>query len=274
MKKTIIIVAVLAAALAGFYWLTHYRAAQKAALESAPQEATVIKVRVISPTEEIIHEKVSFVGNVEAEETVPVYPKLKDLTITAINVNVGDRVKEGDVLARLDNSLMSTNLQQARQGVATAEANVRQAESTFQTQKRDYDRYKSLVADGVVSKQEFDRIENQYRIAEEQRRTAQFALADAKAALSNVQINMGYHSVVAPASGIISERNADPGDKSNPDAAMFVVSRQDRLKLTGSVPENAFMKLALGAPATVVAEALPGETFKASVTRIYPTIDV
>jgi Cu(I)/Ag(I) efflux system membrane fusion protein len=75
-------------------------------------------------------------------------------------------------------------------------------------------------------------------------------------------------------SGVVSERGADPGDKSDSDSAMFVISRQDRLKLTGAIPENAFMKLAPGAPATVEVRALPGQTFKASVTRVHPTIDV
>lgn len=273
-KNTVMIVLVLAAALAGFYMLVNYRAEQKANLESAERAATVINVRIVSPQEEAVQSRVSFVGNIEAEETVPIYPKLKDLTITKVLVNVGDTVKSGQVLATLDDSLMSTNLQQSRQAVATAEANVRQAESTYRTNKSDYDRYQSLVKDGVVSRQEFERVENLYRIAGEQRKAAQFALADAKAALSGVQINMGYHSVTASASGVIAERNADPGDKSDPDSAMFVVSRQERLKLTGNVPESSFMTLQLGAPATVTAEALPGQSFKATVTRIYPTVDV
>ena len=273
-KNTVIILLVLVLSLAGFYMLVNHRAEQKANLEGAERAATVLNVKVISPHEETVHERVSFVGNIEAEETVPIYPKLKDLTITKVLVNVGDAVKSGQTLATLDNSLLSTNLQQAQQAVATAEAGVRQAESTFRTNKSDYDRYQSLVKDGVVSRQEFEKVENQYRISEEQRRSAQFALTDAKAALSNVQINMGYHNLVAPAGGVIAERNVDPGDKSNPDNPMFVISRQEKLKLTGSVPENAFMSLQLGAPATVTSEALPGQTFKATVTRIYPTIDV
>ena len=273
-KNTAIIVLALAAALAGFYMLVQYRAGQKANLESQERAATVINVKIIGAREETVYERVSFVGNIEAEETVPIYPKLKDLTITKVLVNVGDTVKSGQTLATLDNSLLSTNLQQAQQAVATAEAGLRQAESTYRTCKSDFGRYQSLVAEGVVSRQEYERIENQFRISEEQRRSAQFALTDAKAALSNVQINMGYHNVTASASGVIAERSADPGDKSNPDSAMFVVSRQERLKLTGTVPENAFMSLQLDAPAIVTSEALPGQTFKAAVTRIYPTIDV
>lgn len=272
-KSTGIIVLVLVVALVGFAGLVQYRANQKAALESGEREATVLNVKVIVASEDTIAERVSFVGSIEADETVPIYPKLGDLTIERISVNIGDEVKEGQTLARLDRSLMSTNLEQARQGVGTAQANVRQADSTFETRKRDYERYKSLVTEGVVSRQEFDQVENQYKIAQEQRSAARFQLSDARAALSNVQINMGYHEIKAPVSGVIAERNADPGDKSSPDKAMFVISRQTRLKLTGTVPEAAFMTLQLKAPAVVTAEALPGKTFQASVSRIYPTLD-
>jgi RND family efflux transporter MFP subunit len=264
---------ILAASLAVFYGLVRYRFSQKARLESQIPEVSAVNVRVIKATEETIREHVSFVGNIEAIETVPVYPKLSNLTVTNVNVYVGDRVKKGQILATLDDSLMTTNLQQAKQVVGAAEANFRQSESTSDTRRKDYERYKSLVDEGVISRQEFDQAENQFRVAQEQALSARHLLAEARAALSNARISMGYHNVVAPVGGIISERNVDPGDKSNSDNVMFVLSRQDGLKLTGMVSESAFMTLKTGAPATVTAEALPGQAFEASVTRVYPTVD-
>lgn len=263
----------LIVALLAFIGLIFHRAVQKANLENGSVVAAVINVRVVHAAEAAIREEVSFVGSIEAEETVPVYPKLGDLTIEKIVVNVGDYVKKGQLLAQLDSSLMVTNLRQVKQILGTAEAGLRQADSTYQMCKKDFERYRDLVGDGVVSRQEFDRVENQYRIAEEARSAARFQLEESRAALSNVQINIGYHNLVATASGVISARNADPGDKSDSGAPMFVISRVEHLKLAGAVPESAFMDLRVGAQAIVTAEALPGRSFEASVSRIYPTLD-
>lgn len=272
-NNTATIVVILLVALLVFTGLVFYRAAQKSNPDGERTDVVVINVKVVRATEMTVREKVSFVGNIEAEETVPVYPKLRDLTIDKVSVHVGDKVGKGQALARLDDNLMSTKLRQARQFVGTAEANLRQADSTYRVNKKNFERYRSLAMSDVVSKQEFDHVENQYRIAEEARNAARFQLEDAKAALANVQINMGYHHVVAPVSGVISERNADPGDKSDSDVPMFVISRQEHLKLSGTVPERTFMILRSGAPATVTVEALPGRSFKATVMRIYPTLD-
>lgn len=124
-------------------------------------------------------------------ERVPVLPRLSGHAVAKINVSVGDKVREGQVLAELDEAPLAVDLSRRRDALAQAEKNYREA---------------------VVSgDRETDRLKE--------------ALDRARGDLADIQTKMGYRYVIAPADGVVLERNVSPGGGSRADTVMFVIGR-------------------------------------------------
>lgn len=158
--------------------------------------------------------------------------------IIRINAEVGDYVKKGQVLAEMD----STNLVQARLQMHNA--------------KSEYERGKALYEKGGVSKSDFESIEMSYLVS--------------KSAYENLCENTVLES---PLEGVISARNYDEGDMYTMSSPLYVVQQINTLKALAAVSESDYSLLKKGAEVEITANALPGQTFKGKVARVYPTID-
>lgn len=233
-----------------------------------------IKVSVVKPTVMQFEDIVTFVGGVEPKEAAIVASKVtSNVTVLDVFVDIGDQVKQGQLLARLDDSLTRRQIEEARAAVAAAKASISQAKSQLQTTEKDYVRYKNLYQEQVISRQQLDQIEGQYEVDKAKLDQSQRQLEQAEAQLRQLQVMMSYHDIVSPVNGVIAERNIDPGDTVGAGSSCFVVSRQETVKIKGTITESDYPKVRLGQLAHVTIDAFPGVSFEGSVSRLSPTLD-
>ena len=158
--------------------------------------------------------------------------------ITKINVEIGDRVRKGQVLAEIDKA----QLQQAQLQLHNAEVEL--------------ERLRTLYNAGGLSKSDLDAIELQYNVAKTQ--------------VNNLIENT---TLLSPIDGVITARNYDAGDMYAMSAPIFTVEQIKPVKLLVAVSESDYSKVKKGDRVTITAEAFPDLTFDGKIDRIYPTID-
>ena len=158
--------------------------------------------------------------------------------ITKINVEIGDKVRKGQVLAEID----KFQLQQAQLQLHNAEVEL--------------GRLKALYEAGGISKSDLDAVELQYNVAKTQ--------------VNNLIENT---TLLSPIDGVISARNYDEGDMYAMAAPIFTVEQIKPVKLLVAVSESDYSKVKKGGSVTVKADAFPDLTFDGKIERIYPTID-
>ncbi len=214
-----------------------------AACGGKPQTAQTTTVADVKPSVKLAQVSVrpvdqvrDYVGTVEAEVKNNIAPQSPG-RINKIFVEVGDHVRKGQKLVQMD------------------AANLQQLTLQIENQKVDFARIKELYAVGGVSKAEFDNAKMSLEVSETQ--------------YNNIMENT---QLLSPIDGIVTARNYDNGDL-YAGAAILTVEQIRPVKLLVNVSENYYSKVKKGDKATITLDALPGETFTATVSLKYPTIN-
>lgn len=158
--------------------------------------------------------------------------------ITKINVEIGDFVKAGQVLAEID------------------KAQLLQAQLQLQNQEVELQRLKSLFEAGGLSQSDYDAIQMQYNVLKTQ--------------VDNLVENTTLRS---PVNGVVTARNYDVGDMYGMSMPIFTVEQIVPVKILVGVSESDYSKVKKGDSVEIVADAIPGKTFYGKINRIYPTVD-
>lgn len=158
--------------------------------------------------------------------------------IQKINVEVGDFVNAGQVLAEMD------RLQMEQTGLQ------------LKNNETELGRLRQLLAEGGISQSDFDAIELSYNVS--------------KSTYDNIVENTILRS---PVSGVVSARNYDRGDLYSMGQPIFTVQQIVPVKLLVGISETDYTKVKKGDKVTVTADAFPGKTFTGSVVRLYPVMD-
>jgi HlyD family secretion protein len=234
--------------------------------------------------------------------------------VEQLAVQVGDRVTAGQVIARLEQDDLRAAVEKARADLAaaeaklatvkngarlqelqTAEAALRQAEANQLLAKVNLDRYRQLYQDGGIALQQVDTASRDYDVAAAQVRTAreqlsltrekytpedlQYAVAEVaqtKAALRIIEVNLGYATITAPMSGVIASVSTQQGEtvtsgSAAAQAPTFVtIIDLNRLQVDAYVDETDIGKVHVGQEAVFNVDAFPDKEFRGTVTAIYP----
>jgi RND family efflux transporter MFP subunit len=252
LRPHLVLPAVLLAALAGV--LATGRAAddKKAA---APRPA--LTVTTARPSTARLPLRLNANGNVAAWQEAVIGSESNGLRLREVRVNVGDVVRKGQVLAVFDADVVNADLAQARAALQEAEANAAAAQSDAQ-------RARALQSSGAMSEQEVTR----YITAE---RTAAARVAAARATLSQQQLRLKYTQVVAPDSGIVSNRSATVGAVAGVGTELFRMIRQGRLEWRAEVTAAELPRMKPGLKARV--KAASGAMVMGTVRTVAPTVD-
>ncbi len=193
-------------------------ACRKEAEVHAPE---VRPVRTISVTRQPAGETVVLTGHIEAENEAALGFRISGRMIER-SVNVGDRVKPGQVLARLDP-------QDERNGLRSAEANLSAAQGQLTQARNNFERQRRLQQRGVISKAEFDN-------AQEALQTAQARVDDAEAQVKLASDRLGFTELKADAAGSVTARGAEPGEVVQAGQMIVRIARQDGRDAVFDVP--------------------------------------
>lgn len=196
-------------------------------------------------------------GNIAAWQEAAVGAELAGYRVTEVLVNVGDVVKKGQTLARINAETVEADVAQVRAAVAEAEAVLAEA-------KTNADRSRDLAEKGFISPQ----AATQTATLEQ---TAAARLAAARAKLQAEEVRLAQTRVVAPDDGTISARTAAIGAQTQAGQELFRLIRGNRLEWRAEVPEAELGSLVPGMPATV---RLPsGAEILGTVRTVAPTVD-
>ena len=172
--------------------------------------------------------------------------------IAKINVEVGDFVTKGQQLAKMD----QVQLQQA-------EIQLQQAELQMKNNEIEYGRLKGLYDAGGLSQSDLDAIELAYN-------ASKLSYSVAKKSYDNLLENS---VLLSPINGVVTVRNYDVGDMYAMSAPIFTVEQISPVKLLIGVSESDYTKVHKGDAVTIIADALPGQSFNGTINRVYPTVD-
>lgn len=249
-------------------------------------------------------------GRIIGDKEINVVGKVSG-RVAEVLVDVGDRVKKGDVLVKLETEELMDQLKQAEAALAAAEANLkanesgaiprqldqarsayRQAEANYLNAKDDYERMKALYEEQAISKQDFDSIilkytvaKTQYESAKEQLRLTEESsvrniealraqVKQAQASVDLIRTNIKNSTITSPIDGIISNRFVDPGEMAAAGSPVVTAVNIDKVKIEINVPEAEINKLSAGQELDVTVEAISdNNTFKGTITNISPAAD-
>ena len=196
-------------------------------------------------------------GNIAAWQEASVGSESSGLRLAEVRVNVGDRVRKGQVLATFSGETVAADVAQAKAALAEARATAADAAGNAA-------RARTLSQTGALSQQQI----NQYQTAEQ---TAKARVEAAEASLAAQQVRNRNTQVLAPDDGVISSRTATVGSVVGAGTELFKLIRQGRLEWRAEVGAAELGKLSVGMPATITA---PGGTrVTGKVRSIAPTVD-
>ena len=201
-------------------------------------------VRVETPSRDTVTYTLQSTGDVVAMQAASVVAKVGG-SLERVSSNIGDRVHAGQSLALIDTTELALTAQQTG--------------ATFAAARAAYERASQLLAESLASRQDFDNAEAAMKVAEANSRTA--------------QARLGYANITAPFSGTVTARQFDPGAVLTAGTVLFTLADFDSVKVVINVLEKDVPLVTVGARATIVADALPQDTFAGRVGRTSDAVD-
>ena len=254
-----------------------------------------IAVAVVKPQRRRIADRLTLSGALAPYEQVTLYAKVSGY-LKSLTVDIGDAVSRGQLVAEIDVPELVAALEEKRAGLLKAKAALEQARAAVEQgraalefQEISYRRLKSIHDrdPDVMPQQEVDQAHSSFEVArskvkmdEAQVKVAEAAVAAAQAEIETLNMIVQYARVVAPLSGVVTERFVDPGalvqaaSTSRTQAAPLVsIARLDKLRVVADVPEPSVRFVKPGSEAIVQVEGYPGEAFPARVARMSTVLD-
>jgi RND family efflux transporter MFP subunit len=257
------------------------------AAEASEQEHALPRVEVVSVARSSSRSELELPGSIQAITEAPILAR-SDGYVQKRMVDIGDRVQPGQPLAEIDAPEMDEQVRQARASLRQAQVSVDQALANYEKGKADTElarvtaeRYASLVTQGIVSRQDNDRYQSQYRslVAGEQALDKAVAVqrgtvSAAEANLARLERVQGYRIVKAPFDGVVTMRNVDVGALVTAgNTLLFRIAQISTLRTYVNVPQTHSSIIRNGQTAEVSVSNLPGRTFTGAVARTASALD-
>ncbi|MDX3899807.1 MAG: efflux RND transporter periplasmic adaptor subunit [Sphingobium sp.] len=195
--------------------------------------------------------------------------------ITAVYVDVNDRVTRGQKLAELDTRRLADTINQNRAQVASAQAGVAQAQAQAALAKATLDRQLNvfqLSGGRVPAKTELDAARADYQSALASLNAARAQVNVSQAQLSTAQTNLSIAQIVSPVTGVVLSRDIEPGQtvaaSLNAPVLFTIAEDLTQMEVEVSVDEADVGQVKNGQAATFSVDAFPGRTFPATITRV------
>ena len=211
-------------------------------------------------------------GNIKPRQEVFVTPKVPGKIISDIYVDRGDLVKKGQLLSVLEDDAIKLRIDEAKAGLRSAKAAVKQAEARRGVLEKDKARLEYLLSEKAVAKQKVDHIIAEYQAAEQAKTLADEHVIAAEAKIAQLDIIHKDHRIYAPISGYISKRFQDPGTLSA-SRPLFCVTGEEKVKIIAAVTEVIFPKITKEMKVDIKVAAWPEEVFQGKISIISPSIN-
>jgi RND family efflux transporter MFP subunit len=216
--------------------------------------ALTVTTTTLEPAE--LTRSIAATGTVYPWQEIQVGSELAGHRVTAVHVDVGDRVRAGQELVRLQDDLLAAE-------VASRRAHLQQAEATLANANAAFNRAQSLSVSGALSAADLDRLQSEKLAA-----AAQVEVA--KAELAAAELRLRYTRVLAPDDGIVTARNVSLGQISQAGDEMLRILRKGRVEWRAEVPEARLKEIRRGQRVRLM--IADGTQFEGRVRTVAPTI--
>ncbi len=210
-----------------------------------------VKVMEIRPGELRVIVNATTTSTVRSEHEVTLSAQRTGRVIQ-LPVREGDRVKAGQLIARLD--LTEEEVQ--------SESALKQTKATYDEAERMLKRSEELFSSGMIAQQDLDAVRRAYEVARSQY----------QAATSDLSVRRDYSVIRAPFGGVISKKSTEVGELLLPGKQIVTIVDPDRIYVLATIDEVDVGRLRLGQPVSISIDAFPGEKFEGSVGRISPIV--
>lgn len=218
-------------------------------------------------------------GYVVAQRKAAVAPKITG-TLVWLGVQEGSVVREGQVIARLENQDVTAARNQAAANLNVARSNLEQARAELNDATIELRRQKELLAKGYVAQSDYDTAEARYKKAAAAVAGAEFSIKAAVAALAGANVAIEYTLIRAPFDAVVLTKDADVGDIVTPigaavnaKAAVVTIADMGSLEVEADVSESNLQQVKVGQPAIIQLDALPDSRFRGEISTVVPTAD-
>jgi len=235
-------------------------------------------------------------GTLDAYERATVGVKVAG-RVQSLAVDLGSRVARGQLVARIDSTDYAIRLQQAEAGLAAARVRlglppagasdsvdsadtppVREARAILEEAQARRSRYSALLAEGLVSKADFDQVQSQARVAEsrfqealEEIRNRQAVATQRRTEVALARQQLADTVIYAPFDGVVQQRIASIGEFLSAGSPVAEIVKVNPLRFRAEVPERDAATIRIGQPVELSVDGAPG-TFTGRLTRLSPTI--
>jgi RND family efflux transporter MFP subunit len=218
-------------------------------------------------------------GYVVAQRKAAVASKITS-RLVSLSVEEGNRVKKGEVIARLEGDDVMAARDQATANLNVARSNLEQAKAELNDATLFYNRSRELSEKGFIARADYDASEARYRKAVAAVGGAEASIKAGAAAVRNAEVAVEYTNIRAPFDAVVLTKNADVGDivtplgaAANAKASVFTLADMDSLQVEVDVSESNLEKVKTGQPCEIELDALPENRFPGVVHMIVPTAD-
>lgn len=234
------------------------------------EQENYIPVEVQNVNLQTIYNEVTFSGKVYPEKDVMVFPKVLG-KVTKVNVAVGDKVGEGEILFTLDKSDVEKQVEQARVSLEVAQANYELNKEKIENAQANLERAKKLYEEGAISESQFEQSQlaasdKSLEALTTQVNQAQLAYNQATDALNNLTIK-------APTGGVIASVNIEAGEMASNAQPPVTIVDVNRIYVQINVPENIINDLSVGQEVEAKVESASSDIIKGQIDSISPSAD-
>jgi multidrug efflux pump subunit AcrA (membrane-fusion protein) len=280
-------------------YIPRFRIKEAIAKAAKRQQNAVPVVAVTAAVRSKSSAQLSLPGSTAAQVEAPIYARASGYVAKRL-VDIGDHVKAGQLLAIVDAPDLDQQVDQGRASLQQSESVLHQVQAQAKLSSVTWERYKILVARGVLSKQDGDTQEANYNISVANVRAAEDTVNANRANLRRLVELQSYERVLAPFAGVVITRNIDVGSlissfggglgggvntagtgsvtipvtgSATLGAEMFRIARLDHLRVFVSVPESSAQYVVVGQTVDLTFDSVPGKTFQGKVVRTAHAID-
>lgn len=265
---------IAAVTLGGFLLLSILSGCGAKEVEEEEQVESGVPVEVQTVELQNFDKVITLGGLTAAENTVSVIAKVSGMEqIKEVNVKVGDRVTEGQILARLDSESTQLTVNGAQLAVTNAENAINTAQQSYDNAVRDYNNALELFSIGAVSQTQLDQLKLARDNAETQLNSAQIGAANARNSLQSAQLALDYSTVTAPITGTVTKVNADEGSYASASAPMFEIANVDTLEISAGINEQNVGKIKIGQEVLMKIKSVSDQWFSGNITEISKVMD-
>ncbi|MBA3639607.1 MAG: efflux RND transporter periplasmic adaptor subunit, partial [Acidobacteria bacterium] len=264
MKKLILTLIVLAVLGGGSY--AYYKS------KGVPEPT----VTTMSLSRGDIAETVQATGTLGAVETVDVGTQVSGV-VEEMSADFNDIVKKGQVIARLDPSIIQTQIEQAKANVTRAEADLDRLRVNLTDAKRKLEQAKQMWDKQLIPRDQLETAELNVKTQESQIRSSEAGLIQTKSQLNTQLVNLGHTVIKAPIDGIVISRSVDQGQtvaaSMNAPVLYVIAADLTKMQIIANIDESEIGRMRTGQPVTFRVDAYPTDTFRGMVhqIRLLPT---